>query len=144
MNRLPATRRPAAAFTILEVVIALAILAGSVAVLSEIMSVASRQASAAQAESTAQLLASSAMDEMLSGMTELTNLSRQAIETDTATPWVCSVTLGDTTIDGILSIEVLVEQDLEKHFHPVKFRLLRWIPSDLAEEDESTTEDNNA
>lgn len=144
MNRLPVTRRPTAAFTILEVIIALAILAGSVAVLSEIMNAASRQASSAQAEATAQLLASSAMDEMLSGMTELTNLSREPLETNTTIPWVYSVTLNDTTIDGLLSIEVLVEQDVEKQFRPLKFRLIRWIPSDLGEEDETATEDDNA
>ncbi len=134
----------AAAFTLLEVILALAILAGSVAVLSEVMSIASRSASEAQAEALAQMLASSTMDEMLSGMTELTNQSRQSLETDSVAPWVYSVTLGNTTLSGLLSVEVLVEQDVEKQFHPIKYRLVRWLSteSDAAESADSETEDD--
>lgn len=121
---------PTSAFTLLEVILALAILAGAVAMLGEAMSIASRSASDAQAEAQAQLLASTVMDEMLSGMIELSDQSRQPLEFDSAIPWVCSVTLGDTKLAGLMSVEVLVEQDLEPQFRPVKFRLVRWISSE--------------
>jgi len=124
------------AFTLLEVLLALAILAGSIAVLGEVMSIASRSAAEAQAEAQAQLLASSVMDEMLAGMTTLTNQTRQPLQSSSATPWVCSVILGDTDLVGLMSVEVVVEQDVEKQFHPVKFRLVRWVST---ESDSSTT-----
>jgi len=128
------------AFTLLEVLLALAILAGAIAVLGEVMSIAGRSAADAQAEAQAQLLASSVMDEMLAGMTELANQSRQELEVDSAIPWVCSVTLGDTTLAGLMSVEVVVEQDVEKQFHPVKYRLLRWLSTESeATDDQETT-----
>ncbi len=134
-------RRPnycrTSAFTLLEVILALAILAGSIAVLGEVMSIASRSAAEAQAEAQAQLLASSVMDEMLAGVTEVTNQARQPLPSDAAIPWVCTVILGDTDLVGLMSVEVIVEQDVEKQFHPVKFRLLRW----LSTESESLTSD---
>lgn len=118
------------AFTLLEVILALAILAGSIAVLGEVMSIASRSAAEAQAEAQAQMLASSVMDEMLAGVTELTNLARQPLPSDAAIPWVCTVILGDTDLVGLMSVEVVVEQDVEEQFHPVKYRLLRWLSTE--------------
>ena len=122
--------REAAAFTLLEVILALAILAGAVAVLGEVMSIASRNAADAQAEAEAQLLAASIMDELMTGYTPMTQLTQQSIESDSAAPWVYSVTLGETTLLGLASIEVLVEQDIEKQFRPVKYKLVRWFAED--------------
>ena len=139
------------AFTLLEVILALAILAGAIAVLGEVMSLASRRAADAQAEAQAQLLASSVMDELLTGMIDLNNQMRLPLEADSAIPWVCSVTLGDTTLEGLLSVEVLVEQDVEEQFRPVKYRLIRWLSTESDEDDaedaeedaEETEEDDN-
>lgn len=121
------------AFTLLEVILALAILAGAVAVLSEVMSIASRSATDAQAESEAQLLAVSVMDEMLAGALPLTMQTKQPLETDAAIPWVYSVTLSETKLAGLTSVEVLVEQDTEQQFRPVRYRLVRWFASDSVE-----------
>lgn len=132
------------AFTLLEVILALAILAGSIAVLGEVMSVASRSAADAQAESEAQLLASSVMDEMLSGYVPLTQQTRQPVESSSSIPWVCSVTLAETSFVGLTSVEVLIEQDVEKQFRPVKYRLVRWFVEDTsADETEDETTDSS-
>jgi hypothetical protein len=40
---------------------------------------------------------------------------------------------------GVIPVEVVVEQDLEPRFNPVKFRLFRWLPS-AAESDENADE----
>ena len=136
MSRNRCTPRRQPGFTLLEVILALAILAGAVAMLGEAMSIAGRSAADAEAEAQAQLLASTVMDEMLAGMVELTQQSNQPLETNSAIPWVYSVTLGDTSLAGLMSVEVLVEQDVEKQFRPVKFRLLRWLPADLEETEE--------
>ncbi len=133
------------AFTLIEVVLALAILAGALAILGEIMSSADRSASDAQAETRAQQLASSLMDKILCGAIESTDQARAPMEVEDSVPWVYSVTISPTTIQGISSIELLVEQDLEQKFDPVKFRLVRWVgPADESAEDSSSEQDSDS
>ena len=130
------------AFTLLEVILSLAILAGAVVVLGEIMRSAGRSASDAQAETRAQLLAISLMDEMVTGVLEPTEQTRVALEVDDTVPWVYSVTFGMLDIEGLMAVDLVVEQDLEKQFNPVSYRLVRWLPSitEAAEEDEEDSE----
>ena len=130
MNHTRPTCCRQSAFTLLEVILALAILAGAIAALGEVMSIAGRNAADAQAEAQAQLLASSMMDELLSGMTELIGQTRQPLDVDAAIPWVCSVKLVNTNLVGLMSVEVVVEQDVEQQFRPVKYRLVRWLPTE--------------
>ena len=60
-------RRPgeASAFTLLEVILALVILGGALAIFGEVVQLANRSAVDARAETQAQLLASSLMDEIM-------------------------------------------------------------------------------
>lgn len=129
------------AFTLLEVILALAILAGAVAVLGEIMAIAGRHGREAQAGVRAQLLASSVMDEILSGMVELSPVSNQPLESTDTVPWVYSVNVENTTITGLSAVEVIVEQDLEPQFSPVKFTLKRWyaVPSTTSTPTDATS-----
>lgn len=145
MIRIRSDRCCNSAFTLLEVILALAILAGAIVVLGEVMSIAGRNASDAQAEAEAQILATSIMDEMLSGMTDLTNLTRQAMESDSAIPWVCSVTISNTNLTGLTEVEVLVEQDVEAQFRPVKYRLVRWLSeASVSAQDDGQVDDAGA
>ena len=129
--RLHSPRLKQSAFTLLEVILALAILAGSVAVLSEVLRLADRIANDAEAETRAQILASSLLDEMASGLVEFTEVHREPLETEGTDRWIYSVTLSpiasDNHVEGLTSVEILVEQDLRKSFRPVKFRLLSWL-----------------
>jgi general secretion pathway protein I len=129
--RMPSPHLKQSAFTLLEVILALAILAGSVAVLSEVLRLADRNANDAEAETRAQLLASSLLDEMASGLVEFTEVHREPLETEGPDRWVYSVTLSpissDHHVEGLTSVEILVEQDLKKSFRPVKYRLLSWL-----------------
>ncbi len=138
------TRRRKCAFTLLEVVLSLAILAGAVAVLGEIMRLAGRSASDAQAETRAQLLACSLMDEMVTGVLEPTEQTQVPLEVDDTSPWVYSVSFGATDIEGLMAVELVVEQDLERQFNPVRYRLVRWLPSvtEAAEEAEESSEES--
>jgi len=122
-------RKANPAFTLLEVILALAILAGAVAVLGEIMSIAGRNASEAQALTRAQLLASSIMDEMLSGVTEATTVTEQPLDTTDEVPWVYSVNILSTSYPELVALEVIVEQDTEPQFNPISYHLVRWISS---------------
>ena len=130
-----------AGFTLLEVILALAILAGAVAVLGEIMAIAGRHGREAQAGVRAQLLASSVMDEILSGMVELIPVSKHPLESTDTVPWVYSVNVETTTITGLSAVEVVVEQDLEPQFSPVKFTLKRWyaVPSTVSTPTDAAT-----
>ena len=105
------------------------------------MSIAGRNAADAQAEAQAQLLASSVMDEMVAGITDVTGQTRQPIEVDAAIPWVYSVTLADTALVGLVSVEVVVEQDVEPQFRPVKYRLVRWLSTESASSSAESDED---
>ena len=54
-------------FTLLEIILALAILAGSLAALGEVMRLADQNASLTEDETQAQILAASVMDELVAG-----------------------------------------------------------------------------
>ena len=132
------------AFTLLEVILALVILAGSVAVFGEVLWLADRNAAAAKAETRAQLLAATLMAEMASGMADITDKQREPIDTEDSARWVYSVTTspvqaGDHLAD-LTSVEILVEQDLPQTLRPVKYRLRSWLyqSTELAPESTST------
>jgi prepilin-type N-terminal cleavage/methylation domain-containing protein len=141
------TARPLrAAFTLLEVILALAILAGSVAVLSEVMRLADRNRNDAEAETRAQLLASSLLDEMASGLVEFTEIHREPLDTEDAARWVYTVTISpihtDSRFEGLTSVEILVEQDLKKAFRPTKYRLLCWLYLPPEQASDNTSDDS--
>jgi prepilin-type N-terminal cleavage/methylation domain-containing protein len=124
-------RNSRAGFTLLEVILSLVILAAALAMLGEVMQLASRHAIEARAETQAQSLATSLMDQLQAGAIDLEIAARQALEVDDTTPWVYSVTIADTAFTGVQRVEVLVEQDVEARFTPVKFHLVRWFPTVL-------------
>ena len=146
MNLMPLTprhhraaKRPPAAFTLIEVILALVILGGALAIFGEVMQLANRNAVDARAETMAQILAGSVMDEILAGSIDASQANRQPLEVDDDDRWLYSVTIGTTDYEGVIPIEVEVEQDLEQNLNPVKFRLVRWLPSE-AETDENEEE----
>jgi prepilin-type N-terminal cleavage/methylation domain-containing protein len=126
-------------FTLIEVILALVILGGALAIFGEVMQIANSNAVDARAETQAQLLASSVMDEIMAGVQDESPVSRQPLEVEDATRWLYSVEIGTSDIEGVYPLTVTVEQDLEAQFNPVKFRLLRWMPA-VVETDENTEE----
>ena len=137
------SRRCSRAFTLLEVILALAILAGSVAVLGEIMRTANRSAADAHAETRAQMLAASVMDQVVCGVIEAVDQSQVVLETDDAVTWTYSLTISQTSLSDLISVEVNVEQLLEPQYNPVKYRLVRWIAQQQAEDDSGSEEDQS-
>lgn len=116
-----------AAFTLLEVILALAILGGSVAVLGEIMSLADERGARAAAEAKAQMHAQSVMDQLLSGALELADAQQEPIPASDNVRWLYSVTLLSGEVPEVQQVMVTVEQDLEAKFQPAKFQLVRWV-----------------
>lgn len=147
--RTPARRPPSLggarpAFSLLEVILALAILAGATAVLGEVMWQANRRAVAARAESQAQLLAQNVMDEIVAGYADLNGVNRQPLAADCDGPWVYSVAVGTSDLLYIVPVDVLVEQDLGPEFNPVSFKLTRWLPDLPAPAADSTMTDDGS
>jgi type II secretion system protein I len=117
------------AFTLLEVILSLAILAGALAALGEVMRLADRSASIAEDETHAQILAASIMDELSAGSRELTAVSQSQLETADNPPWLYTVEMGQTQYDELVAVKVRVQQDLEPRLQPAQFELMRWMPN---------------
>lgn len=134
-----AISRVSRAFTLIEVILALVVLGGALAILGEVMQLANSSAVDARAETQAQLLASSVMDEIMAGVQDDSPVTRQPLDSDDATRWLYSVETGTCDVEGVFPLVVTVEQDLEPRFNPVKFRLVRWMPT-VAETSENEEE----
>lgn len=117
-------------FTLLEVILALVILAGSIALLGEAMRLGSQSATTAARETHAQILAGGVMDQLLSGALELVEVSEQPLETGDRAPWTFTISFLPCDMEELRCVEVVVEQDTEPGLPPPQFRLVRYMPLD--------------
>jgi prepilin-type N-terminal cleavage/methylation domain-containing protein len=116
-------------FTLLEIILSLAILAGSLAALGEVMRLADRNAEMVRDESQAQILAASVMDELLAGSRQMMAVNQEPFEINSEPPWVYSVAFEETPYLELLLARVRVEQQLPPQQQPAKFELVRWVPN---------------
>jgi general secretion pathway protein I len=127
------TAKPAA-FTLLEVILALSILAGAMAVLGQICRVALRNAKDARDLSRASQLAQSKMAEITSGITPAESVDDAKFDAaneafDPAEPgWRYSIKTDACDETGLIKVGVTVTRDLPDAQHPVKFSLTTWLP----------------
>jgi general secretion pathway protein I len=120
---------PASGFTLLEIILALAILAGALTALGEVMRLADQSASLTEGESQAQILAASVMDELLSGARQLDTVSQATLVSDADPPWLYSIDTEPTNLDAIISVRVTIEQQLNPRLQPARFDLTRYMPN---------------
>ena len=118
-----------AAFSLLEVILALAILAGSLAALGEVMRMAGQAARLTESETQAQILAASLMDELVSGARQLSAVSQSTLDSSSNPPWTYSITLEDTGYQQMVAVRVTIEQQLDSRLQPARFQLVRWMPN---------------
>ncbi len=111
----------------LEVILALAILAGALAALGEVLRLSGVNANAAADLSRAQLLAASKMSEIKSGVIELSVANRSPFELETTPRWVYSIDWEPTIEEDIIAVRVTVEQDLPAEKQPIQYSLVRWM-----------------
>ena len=143
-------------FSLLEVVLALAILTGSIAVLGEVVRLGLRNAQVARDMSQAQLLCESKMAEITSGITPAEPVSQAAFdplevagETGTTLTggeetWLYSIETEVLDEDGLMAVRVIVTQGDEVQ-RPVRFKLVRWMLDSAAEAStESAAEDSES
>ena len=124
-----------AGFSLLEVILALAILAGAIAVLGEASRLALQNAETARDMAQAQLLCESKLAEILSGITPAEAVDRTVFDTTTTASinpdepaWLYSIETEPTDEDGLIAVRVTVMRDLPAAQHPVHFSLVQWIP----------------
>jgi type II secretory pathway pseudopilin PulG len=120
------------AFSILEVILALAILTGAIAVLGELGRLGFQNAKAAQDLTKAQMLCESKMAEYTSGITTPQSVAAtpfDAIDQDNSnsTTWVYSVDMQQIDQDGLDALCVTVTQNLPAAQHPISYSITRWI-----------------
>jgi len=127
-------------FTLLEVILALAIFAGSLAVIGELVRLGGRNARDARDLTQAQLLCESTMAEVAAGLIPAQAVAGTPCE---ASPdWAYSIEIGSTEAAGVLSVRVTVAPT-EKSTRPgVQFSLVRWLvdPEQVAAAEEEAQE----
>ncbi len=120
---------PRQAFSLLEVILALAILAGAVAVLGQLGRSGLENARLARDLTLAQLYCESKMAEIAAGLSPVDAQEGVPFE-DTDEPaadWTYTVEVNPTGQDGLLEVRVIVSQDPAVEIRPVEYSLVRWM-----------------
>jgi prepilin-type N-terminal cleavage/methylation domain-containing protein len=126
-------------FTLLEVMLALAILAGSLVVFGELARLGVQSAKTARDLTRAEMLCESIMSEIASGILStdsvqgaeiidpVSGTSASDTQGDDIAKWVYSIDSETIDDDGLLLVKVTVKQDMPDLQRPVSFSLVRWM-----------------
>lgn len=98
-------------FTLLEVVIAVAVLLGAITALFQLINLGHRSSLQGQFRSDAVLIAELKMNEAVGGVTELISTTEEEIEE--YPDWLWSMSVEDTSQEGLLQVTVIVRRDAE-------------------------------
>jgi prepilin-type N-terminal cleavage/methylation domain-containing protein len=111
--------------SLLEVILAIAILGLSIVALGQLVRLGSQAAVDAQNLNQAQVLCESKMSEISAGLLPRQSSSLAAIES--ASDWQYSVVVSTSDLPGLLLVEVAVQQDPSQFTRPMKFSLVRFM-----------------
>jgi prepilin-type N-terminal cleavage/methylation domain-containing protein len=136
-------RRSRCGFTLLEVMLAMSILVGALAVMGEYGRLGLRNAKTARDLTRAELLCESVMSQITAGILSTDSVQNQSIvdpvtslpisdQNDDSIGWVYSVETQTVDEDGLISVTVTVQQDLSSGVQPVSYSLVRWMPDPYA------------
>ncbi len=117
------TRR---AFSLLEVLLATAILLGCVIVLGELAGIGRENADAAEEMATAQWLCQAKLNELRAGAAPLLEIQNEPLLE--APDWVYSVAIDPVAQTGLVAVRVTVSQ-AETVARPRVFSLVQWLRS---------------
>ena len=123
MNRLH--RRIRRGLSLMEVILAIAILGGALAVIGELIRIGARNAATARDLTTAQLYCESKLAELSAGIEDPTAAGEGTL--DEFGEWQYTVTSEPLDIEGLLAVTVTVQQNPDAISRPVSFSLTRWI-----------------
>ena len=123
--------------SLLEVIVSVAILGASLAILGQLVYVGARAAREADVRVIAQLHCESIMNEIVSGLRSPDMVVDVPFEIpDPKHQWVYSILVESTTLEGMLAVQVVVRDAQSNARRPIEFRMARWIidPDYLAEQ----------
>ena len=117
-------------FTLLEVILALGIFLGALAVIGELSRTALDSARITRETCEAQLLAESVLAEIVTGIAPLESV--YGVPLDWANevggpPWVYSVDVAPVDYEGLLAVEVTVTREYPPGHRSVSVSLVRWM-----------------
>lgn len=116
-------------FTLLEVILAIAILAVSLAAIGEVVRMAFRNADGAADGLEARVLAQSVFAELQAGARELIDFGPQPMDGEVAlNDWQVQVLIEPAVTEELVQVRVLVGRTLEPHEQPA-CELIRWFPN---------------
>ncbi len=111
-------------------ILALAILAGAVAVLGEVARQGLETARIARDLTYAQFIGDSLLAEITSGLIYPEAVDQAPVD-EVSDPsqmgWVYSIDMESTEIEGLVAVRVTVSQALPEEKHPVRCSLVRWM-----------------
>jgi general secretion pathway protein I len=143
-------------FTLLEVMLALAILVGALAVLGEFGRLGLRNAKTTRDLTRAEMLCESIMSEVSAGILSTDSVQNSPVldpvqgtavsdsQTDDVAPWVYSIDSQTIDEDGLLSVTVTVSQDLPSTQLPVSFSLVHWMLDPSLESQGTSTQTDSS
>lgn len=111
--------------SLLEVILAVAILGGCLAVTGELVRMGVRHAEEARELTRAQLLCESKMEEIAAGVTALESASMVPFETDP--DWTYTVDVSPLDTQQLTLVRVTVQELESDRLYPITFTLSRWI-----------------
>lgn len=121
-----AKSRRRAGLTLLEVILAIAILGGALVVIGELIRTGSRSAQNARELTIAQILAESTMNEVAAGLIPATSTSTQVLETNP--DWMYSLQVDPApNQQGLLLVTVTMNQSDPVRGRELSYSLVRWM-----------------
>ena len=115
------------AFTLLEVILALAILAVSLAIVGQVTRLGYRNAERAEMEGEALMIAESVMSQLVAGLTDPVEIATTPwVAGDEEPEWEYSLNIEPTDLPELLQANVRVEQVTELP-NPIVVQLSRWV-----------------
>lgn len=111
--------------SLLEVLLAIAILGGALVVLSELVRIGARSSREARELTVAQLLCEAKLAELELAGTAPQTATKQPCETNP--DWVYSVEVQPSDLEGLMYVMVRVEEAAPASPRPLEFTLARWL-----------------
>lgn len=131
----PSSRFVRRGLSLMEVIVAIAILGGALAVIGNLVFLGAKAASNTRLYSEAQILCDAKMAEISAGILPLQSASGTPVEENP--DWLYIVEIGQTAVTGLLSVTVTVQQSPTVTANPTPFSLMRWLPDPNYEPEQS-------
>ena len=136
MKRACVQRNRRDGITLLEVILAIAILGSSMAMISELVRVGSVSAARARDYTNAQLICESKLNELIAGAIPIAAATQQQVEdVGLVDLWYFSVVVNPLDTEGLVAVQVLVEKGAEQGQRPTTFSLMRWMVDPALEQE---------